>query len=107
MKQLCIAISLTFTHFNFVAVYSKSLRYGTTAMNYGDSSAFTVGSKSTQPSAGGYLMRSLAVWKRALSPQEVNRIYLAGKENICEMQLLEQQCMPYRSLQCNYFKFAA
>ena len=82
-----LCFSLKLTHFNLVVVYSKSLRYGTTAINSGDSSAFTVGSKSTQFSAGGYMMRSLAVWKRALSPQEVNSIYLAGKENAIKMQM--------------------
>ena len=43
-----------------------------------------MGSKSTQPSAGGYLMRSLAVWRRSLSAQEVKNVYLAGKKTFAE-----------------------
>ena len=61
-------------------LFSTSNQYGTTTPQ--DSSAsttLTIGSKSNQTSAGKYYMRSLAVWKRALSSQEVKGIYLAGK----------------------------
>ena len=61
-------------------LFSTSNQYGTTTLQ--DSSAsttLTIGSKSKQTSAGEYYMRSLAVWKRALSSQEVKGIYLAGK----------------------------
>lgn len=61
---------------------STSQRYGVPSINSDDSSSFTVGSKSTQPSAGGFLIRSLAVWKRSLSFQEVNSVYLAGKKTL-------------------------
>ena len=61
---------------------STSQLYGETFINSGDSTSFTVGSKSTQPSAGGFLMRSLAVWERSLSSQEVNSVYLAGKKTL-------------------------
>ena len=67
-------------YFTVVTIFSTSLRYGASAINSGDSSAFTVGSKSTQSSSGGFLMRSLAVWRRALSSQEVSSVYLAGKD---------------------------
>ena len=61
-------------------VLSTSVPYGVSTLQSGNTSpSLTVGSKSTQPSAGGFLMRSLAVWKRALSAQDVNSIYLAGK----------------------------
>jgi len=39
-----------------------------------------VGSESILQSDGGYMMRSLAVWKRSLSFQEVKNVYLAGKK---------------------------
>lgn len=59
---------------------STSNQYGTTTLQDSSASAtLTIGSKSNQTSAGEYYMRSLAVWKRALSSQEVKGIYLAGK----------------------------
>ena len=58
------------------------MRYGVPSHNSDDSSSFTVGSKSTQQSDGGFYMRSLAVWKRSLSLQEVNNVYLAGKKTL-------------------------
>ncbi|CAH3127383.1 unnamed protein product [Pocillopora meandrina] len=56
---------------------SSSLYYGVSSSHSKSSSSFIVGSKSTQPLSGGFRMRSLAVWRRPLTSQEVNRIYLA------------------------------
>ena len=57
-------------------------RYGVSSINSGDDQSFTVGSKSTKPSAGGFWMRSLAVWKRSLSSQEVKSVFLAGEKTL-------------------------
>ena len=62
-------------------MFSTSQRYGISSFQSGDiSSSLIVGSKSTQPSAGGFSMRSLAMWKRSFSGREVNNVYLAGKK---------------------------
>lgn len=55
---------------------------GVNSFNSVDGQSFTVGSKSTQPSAGGFWMRSLAVWRRSLSSQEVKNVYLAGEKTL-------------------------
>ncbi|XP_044179085.1 uncharacterized protein LOC114946811 isoform X1 [Acropora millepora] len=57
---------------------SVPLRHGTSSVSSGSRSvSLTVGSKTTQPSLGGFRIRSLAVWERALSVEEVRMIYLA------------------------------
>ena len=58
------------------------MRYGVSSINSGDDQSFTVGSKSTKPSAGGFWMRSLAVWGRSLSSQEVESVFLAGEKTL-------------------------
>ena len=60
---------------------STSALSGVLSINSGAGQSFTVGSKSTQPSAGGFGMRSLAVWRRSLSSQEVKSVYLAGEKS--------------------------
>ncbi|PFX30431.1 Macrophage mannose receptor 1 [Stylophora pistillata] len=56
---------------------SSSLYYGNPSSHSKSSGSFIVGSQSTRQLAGGFRMRSLAVWRRPLTSQEVNRIYLA------------------------------
>ena len=83
------------TNLNFVIfiVPSVLLRRGVPSSNSGAGPSFIVGSKSTQTSPGGFLMRSLAVWTRSLSSQEVNTVFLAGKKNFSEnvMFILKQR----------------
>lgn len=79
--MLYFGIKLNFVIF---IVPSILLRHGVPSSNSGAGPSFIVGSKSTQPSPGGYLMRSLAVWTRSLSSQEVNSVFLAGKKNVSE-----------------------
>jgi len=83
------------TNFNFFIfiVPSILLRSGEPSSNSGAGPSFIVGSKSTQRSPGGFLMRSLAVWTRSLSSQEVNTVFLAGKKNFSEnvMFILKQR----------------
>lgn len=59
--------------------FSVSLRHGTSSVSSGSRGvSLTIGSKTTQPALGGFRIRSLAVWERALSVEEVRMIYLAG-----------------------------
>ncbi|XP_068726517.1 macrophage mannose receptor 1-like [Montipora capricornis] len=56
----------------------SSLHQGKSSVYSGNTSlSLIVGSKSIQRTAGGFLVRSLALWKRFFSPREVNKIYLA------------------------------
>lgn len=59
--------------------FSVSLRRGTSSVSSGSRSvSLTVGGKTTHPSLGGFRIRSLALWERALYAEEVRMIYLAG-----------------------------
>ena len=98
------------TNLNFVIfiVPSVLLRRGVPSSNSGAGLSFIVGSKSTQTSPGGFLMRSLAVWTRSLSSQEVNTVFLAGKKNFSEdvMFILKQRnCVAqYRTWDIQMYK---
>ena len=71
------------SRYDLFCSFSVSLQRGTSSVNsVSRSASLTVGCKTTQPSLGGFRIRSLAVWERALSAKEVHSIYLAGTKGL-------------------------